>query len=162
MKSAICCFLLVTAGLCAQSTAKLESDVMLLANPSSLPNAVAQQVADDILGLAEKDAQPSRQTTFEFADQLTKALAGHVLRPKQMSQATLQPVMQAIIDVLQSSGVPSYRFHEAIDHLRSGLISLGATSAQAQSAARALLILGQETRGPEDSPGKFVPLLRPK
>jgi hypothetical protein len=152
MKSAICCFLLFTAGLCAQSTAKLDSDLMQLANPTASRNAVAQQVADDIVALAEKDSQPTRLTAFEFADELTKALAGHVLRPKPLSPATLQPVIQAILDVLQSSGVPSYRFHAAIDHLRDGLISLGATAAQAKSAAGRLLILGQEVRGPEDSP----------
>ena len=154
MKSAICCFLLFAAGSCAQSTAKLDSDLMALANPSASRNAVAQQIADDILALAEKDAQPTRQTAFDFSDALTKALAGNltVQKPKPPSQATLQPVIQAILDVLQSSGVPSYRFHAAIDHLRDGLILLGATSAQAKSAAGRLLILGQEVRGPEDSP----------
>jgi hypothetical protein len=152
MKSALCCFLLFAAGSCAQSTAKLDADLMLLANPTASRNAIVQQVADDIVTLAEKDSQPTRQTAFEFADELTKALAGHVLRPKPLSSATLQPVIQAIIDVLQSSGVPSYRFHAAIDHLRDGLILLGATAVQAKSAAGRLLILGQEVRGPEDSP----------
>jgi hypothetical protein len=147
MKSAMCCFLVFNAGLCAQSTAKLESDVMLLANPSASRNTVAQQVADDILALAEKDAQPTRRTALDFADELSKALAG-----KQFSAEKVTPVTQAILDVLQSSGVPSYRFHAAIDHLRDGLIALGATSAQAKSAAGRLLILGQEVRGPEDSP----------
>jgi hypothetical protein len=149
--------LLFTAGLCAQSTAKLDSDVMLLANPSASRNAVAQQIADDLLGLAEKDAQPTRRTAFDLADELSKALAG-----KQFSAEKVTPVTQALLDVLQSSGVPSYRFHAAIDRLRDGLISLGATSAQAESAAERLLILGQEVRGPEDSPGKLVPLPRPK
>jgi hypothetical protein len=152
MKSPICCFLLFTAGLCAQSVDKLDSDLMLLANPTASRSAIAQQLADDILGLAERDAQPSRQTAFEFADELTKALADRLQNPKGLSQAIVQPVIQAILDVLESSGVPSYRFHAAIDRLRDGLISLGATSAQAKSAAGRLLILGQEVRGPEDSP----------
>ena len=75
MKSELCCFLLVTAGLCAQSTARLDADLMALSNPSASRSAVAQQLTDDILALADKDAQPSRQTVFEFADELTKAKA---------------------------------------------------------------------------------------
>ncbi len=159
MKPAICCFLLFTAGLCAQSTAKLNADLMALSNPVVSRNAVALQITDDILALAEKDAQPSRQTVFEFADELTKASfpalnrAGKrviVLPPG--TQPTLQTVSQAILDVLHSSGVPSYRFHEAIDRFRNAISVLSATPAQAKSAADRLLILGQEVRGPEDLP----------
>jgi hypothetical protein len=154
MKCAFCCFLLFASGLCAQSTAKLDADLMTLANPAASRNAVAQQITDDILALAAKDARPSRQTAFGFADELTKALAGKlaVQKPKPPVPATLQPVTQAILEVLQSSGITSYRFHESIDHLRNGLISLGTTAALAKSAAGRLLILGQEVRGPEDAP----------
>ena len=68
------------------------------------------------------------------------------------TQPTLQTVTQAILDVLQSSGVSSYRFHQAIDRFRNALLVLSASSAQANTAAGRLLILGQEVRGPEDFP----------
>jgi hypothetical protein len=141
MKPAICCFLLVAAGVCAQSTGKLNSDLMKLA----ARDALAQEITDDILALAQNDAQPSRQTVFEFADEFTKALAR-----KQLAPEKIEPVTQAIQDVLQSSGLPSYRFRAAIDRFRDSLIALDATAAQAKSAAGRLLILGQEVRGPED------------
>jgi hypothetical protein len=141
MKPAICCFLLFSAGLCAQSTAKLNADLMVLA----ARDALAQQVTNDILALAEKDAQPSRQTVSDFANEFTKALAG-----KQLTPEKIEPVTQAILDVLQSSGLTSYRFHAAIDRFRDSLIALNVTAAQAKSAAGRLLILGQEIRGPED------------
>ncbi len=145
MKSELCCFLLAAAGLCAQSTGTLNSDLMDLANAGAPRNAVARQVANDILALAEKDAQPSRQTVLDFADELAKALAG-----KQFVVEKARPVTAAILEVLQSSGAASYRFHSAIDRFRDSLIALDATAAQAKSAANRLFILGQEVRGPED------------
>jgi hypothetical protein len=154
MKPAICCFLLFTAGLCAQSTAKLDADLVALSNPVVSRNAVALQITDDILALAEKDAQPSRQTVFEFAEELTKASLNRAGKPvivfPKGTQPTLQTVTQAILDVLHSSGVPSSRFHEAIDRFRNAIFVLSATPAEAKSAADRLLILGQEIRGPED------------
>jgi hypothetical protein len=145
MKSAMCCFLLFAAGLCAQSTDKLDADLTALTNPGATRSASAQAITDDILALAPKDAQPSRRTVSDFADEFTKALAG-----KQLAVEKLKPVTQAILDVLQSSGVPSSRFHATIDRFRDGLIALNVTAVQAKSAAGRLLILGQEVRGPED------------
>ena len=145
MKSVLCCFSLFAAGLWAQSTAKLDADLTALANPGASRNAITQQVADDIQALADKDAQPSRQTVVEFADALTRAL------PRQgLTTEKAEPATQAVQDVLQSSGVASYRFHMAIDRFRDSLIALDATAAQAKSAADRLLIVGQEVRGPED------------
>jgi hypothetical protein len=160
MKSVTCCFLLLTAGLCAQSTDKLNSDLVSLANPGASRNDVTQQVTNDILALAEKDAQPSWLTVFEFADELTKSLAARPVGPQVkplpklskplLIEPPLQRVTQAILDVLQSSGVTSYRFHDAVERFRNALIALNATAAQAKSAADRLFILGQEVRGPED------------
>jgi uncharacterized protein (DUF1499 family) len=147
MRSVLGCFVLLAAGLLAQSTAKLDADLTALANPSASRNAVTQQIADDILALAEKDAQPSRQTAIDFADALARAVPR-----RELTVEKTKPVTQALLDVLQSSGVTSSRFHSAIDRFRDSLIALNATSAQAKSAADRLLILGQEVRGPEDFP----------
>jgi hypothetical protein len=95
--------------------------------------------------LADKDAQPSRQSVSDFADELAKALAGKGLTAEKTKAATSE-----ILEVLQSSGVASYRFHASIDRFRNSLIALNATAAQAKSAADRLFILGQEVRGPED------------
>jgi hypothetical protein len=149
MKSVLCCFLLFAAGLSAQSPAKLDADLIALANPLANPsasrNAAAQQIADDILALTEKDAPPSRQTVVDFADALARAI------PRQaLTEEKTKPVTQALLNVLQSAGLTSSRFHSAIDRFRDSLIALNATAAQAKRAADRLLILGQEVRGPED------------
>ncbi len=90
---------------------------------------------------------PSRGTVLDFATALTKALAG-----KSGSQPQAEKVTSAIVDVLQSSGTPTYRFHGAIDRLRASLVDIGAKPSDASSAAGYLLILGQEVRGPDDAP----------
>jgi len=161
MRSVTCCFLLAAVGLCAQSTAKLDADLMMLTDPAASRTAVAQQLTNDILALAEKDAQPSRRTVSDFVDELTKAFFSPANRPGTHvivlpggPQPTLQTVTQAILDVLQSSGAPSYRFHEAIDRFRDALTRLNGNATQAKTAAGRLLILGQEVRGPEDLPSK--------
>jgi len=159
MKGAVCCFLLFAAGLGAQSTAKLDSDLTSLAVANAPIAAIANRLTDDILALAEKDAEPSRQTTLDFAVELAKTLAGKVevwpgggsLRTRVLRQhPPIQVVSSTIVEVLQSSGVASYRFHDAITRFREALIALNATAAQASSAANHLMILGQEVRGPED------------
>ncbi len=144
MKSSLCCALLFASGLSAQSTAALESDLSALAVPGASVIAVANRLTDDILALSEKDAQPSRQTVFDFSIELGKALTG-----KASTQSKLQSASSAILDVLQSSGTPSARFHAAIDRFRNALTSLNATAVTAQDAANRLMILGQEVRGPD-------------
>ncbi|HEY1760461.1 MAG TPA: hypothetical protein VGG72_34120 [Bryobacteraceae bacterium] len=137
----LCCFLLVTAGLSAQSTGKLASDLMT--------HAATQQVTYDIMAMAEKDALPSRQAVSDLSEELTKALAG-----KQMTAEKTKAVTDAIQEVLQSSGAASYRFHASVDRFRDSLIALDATAVEAKAAAGRLLILGQDVRGPEDIPAK--------
>jgi hypothetical protein len=145
MKNVVGCCVLLAAGLSAQSTAKLDADLTALANPSASRNAATQQITDDILALTEKDAQPSRQTVVDFADALARAIPRQALTTEKT-----RPVTQALLDVLQSAGLTSSRFHSAIDRFRDSLIALNATAAQAKRAADRLLILGQEVRGPED------------
>ena len=141
----LCGLLLFAAGLSAQSTARLERDLAALSNPNAPLAAIATRVTDDILMLAEKDSQPSRQTTLDFAVELCKALESQPTPP-----AKLQAVTSAILDVLQSSGTGSYRFHSAVDRFRAALIALHVAPSQAKAAADRLLILGQEVRGPDD------------
>jgi hypothetical protein len=137
--------LLMACGLGAQSTAKLDADLSGLATPGAPIASIATRVTDDILALAEKDAQPSRQTTLDFSVELAKILAG-----KAAAQPKVQAVDAAILEVLQSSGTASYRFHAAVDHFQDALIALNVTPAEAKRAASRLTILGQEVRGPED------------
>ncbi len=147
--------LLLSAGLGAQSTARLDSDLAGLASPGAPLAAIATRITDDILALAEKDARPSRQTALDFSVELAKALAG-----KPAAASKVQAVDAAILEVLQSSGVPSARFHSSIDHFRDALIALDVNRVAAGNAANRLMILAQEVRGPEDI--QFRLNLRPR
>jgi hypothetical protein len=141
------CFLLLSIGLGAQSTARLDSDLSALSSPRAPVAAIATRVTDDILALAQKDSQPSRQTTLDFSVELAKTLAG-----KTAPQPKVQAMDTAILDVLQSARSANYRFHAAVDRFRDSLIALNVTPADASSAANRLVMLGQEIRGPEDFP----------
>lgn len=141
--------LLFAISLRAQSTGKLDSDLTALSNPNISLAVVAGRITDDILAMAEKGSAPSRQTVQDFAVELSKtlskALAGQTTPAKKFSS-----VSAPILDVLQSSGVPSSRFHEAIDRLRDALIALNASPTEANIVAGRLMTVGQEIRGPED------------
>lgn len=143
----ITCLLILTATLFAQPTAKLDSDLSALSKSDAPLAAIATRVTDDILALADKDAQPSRKTTLDFATELARGLFA-----KPSSETQIAAVDAAIVDVLQSSGAPSYRFHGAIDRFRDALLAMNVAPAAARNAANQLFILGQEVRGPEDSP----------
>lgn len=140
-------FLFLGSGLLAQPAARLDSDLSALSKSDAPLAAITNRVADDILALAEKDARPSRRTTLDFATELARGLFS-----KPSSEAQIRAVNAAIVDVLESSGTPSYRFHQAIDHFRDALLAMNVVPAAARNAANQLFILGQEIRGPEDSP----------
>ena len=111
---------------------------------------IAGRFTDDLLTLADKDARPSRRTALDFSVELGKALSG-----KPSTGAKLQTVNAAIVEVLESSGITSARFHASIDHFRDALLALNVEPDAAKSAANRLMILGQEVRGPEDLPTRF-------
>ena len=138
-------FIIIATGLMAQRTAKLDSDLSALSRSDAPLAAIATRVTDDILALAEKDAQPSRRSTLDFATELARGLFG-----KPSSQPQIQAVDATILEVLQSSGLPSARFHAAIDRLRDTLLAMNVVPAAARNAANRLMILGQEVRGPDD------------
>ena len=138
MKRALSCFLLAAAGLCAQSTAKLDTDLITASRHVSA--ASYPLIASDILLLATRDARPSRQSVLDFANVLGEIMAGFSLDETPKVEK-IKPVTQAIRDVLQSSGVSSYRFHKAIGRFRDALIALGPTEEQATKAAGRLLIV---------------------
>jgi hypothetical protein len=137
-------FVLCASAASAQSTVKLDSDLAGLAKADAPIAAIATRVTDDILALADNDARPSRKTTLDFSIALTKALAG-----KPVSPAGLERADSAILAVLQSSGVPSARFHASIEDFRAALVRMLVAPAAATDAANQLMILGQEVRGPE-------------
>jgi hypothetical protein len=147
MKSALCCFLLATAGLCAQSTDKLNSDLMALSSPIVSRSAVAQQVTDDILELADKDAQPTRKSVSDFADELVQTLFA-----RRVTAENIKPLTEALLQVLHSSGASSSAFHRAVSSFRIALFRFDQSSTHAKNAVDRLFVLGQEIHGPEDLP----------
>src|ERR1700761_9592498 len=98
MRYALLC-LLFSVSLSAQSTAKLDSDLMTaLSDRNVSVAALSGKITDDILALADKNALPSRQTTLDFSIELTKGLAQPVLMPKVVNQPPIQTVTGAILE----------------------------------------------------------------
>jgi hypothetical protein len=157
MRYALFC-LLVPVSVSAQSTARLDADLMMaLSNPNASLAVLSNQVTDDILALADKTAAPSRQTTLEFSLELTKVLATRVSpTPKLINSPSIESVTGPLFEVLQSSGTTSAKFHASIEHFRAALIGLKVEEVAAKKATAELMILGQEVHGPEDD--RRVPL----
>jgi|SRR5579862_1035872 len=105
-------------------------------------------VADDIMALAEPDHQPSRALVQEFATDLTTALL-----PRGWPVRRLVRQLTADIErVLQSAGTSTAEFHEAVDDAQKVLIALGVSTPAAENLARHLRAIGEQVRGPEDTP----------
>jgi hypothetical protein len=136
---------LFAAILLAQSGNKLEADLLA---QNGVPTA--RQLADDILSLAETDAQPSRRVVLDFTNDLALAL---VVRHR--TPATIAQLSQGILGVLHSDGVPTLQYRASLDRVHKSLLAMGVPGPQAQHLVDRLKILGQQVRGPEDLPVDF-------
>jgi hypothetical protein len=131
----------------AQSGNKLDADLLAQNN--------SQQIADDILSLTDTKPQPSRRVVLDFTDELTRALIG-----KRRSAENVANLGAAIVDVLRSDGVPTWKYRAFLDAARQTLVSMGVSQQGAQRVADRLRILGQQVRGPEDLPAASLQELR--
>jgi hypothetical protein len=132
-----------------QSGNKLEADLQ------SMPGS--RQLTDDILALAPADAQPSRRVVMDFTNELTMALAGARRSPENVAM-----LARAIADVMQSDGVPTWKYRATLHEAQQALISMKVFPQMAQHAADKLRVLGQQVRGPEDLPVTTPVRLAPK
>lgn len=136
---------LLAGALCAQSSNKLDSD--LLALKTATVDSASRQLASDILSLSNTQAQPSRRSVMDFTDQLARALVNKNLRPNAISELT-----SAILDILHSDGLLTSKYDASIEQARQALIANGVSAKEAQAVSDQLRVIGQDIRGPEDSP----------
>jgi hypothetical protein len=146
-------WLLLAVGLFAQTGNKLEADLLALNGAPTA--AMNQQLANDILSLAETNAQPSRRVVLDFTDELTRALAGRKLAADMISQLSI-----GILDVLHSDGVPTSKYRASLDRAHKALLAMGVAEPVAQRVVNRLMVLGQQVRGPEDLPVVNLKLFR--
>jgi hypothetical protein len=133
------------------AVARLNSILLTLNGATS--SAVSRQLADAILSMAESYHKPARGTVVRFAEELANGLAFKELPVKPISQ-----VSASIVEVLESAGVGTYKFKEAVERARQALVALGLMDWNARSIAEHLRAIGKEVRGPEDMPvQRFLP-----
>jgi hypothetical protein len=135
--------LLFAAALFAQSGNRLEADLLALNGAPTA--AINQQLTNDILALAETIPQPSRRVVQDFAEELTRALAGQKLTSDMIAQLSV-----GIVDVLHSDGVTTSKYRESLDRAHKALLAMSVPAAAAQRVVNRLMILAQEVRGPDD------------
>jgi hypothetical protein len=142
---------------------KLHTDLAALMG-AEVTLSFKQQVADDIMAVSEKAHRPPVTLVQDFANALTRALAGRrvantpdekfKLKPKATLAGKLlasqKQLTTDIQKVLQSAGTSTADFHETVDDAQTALIGLGVSMTEAQNLAELLRNIGMQVRGPED------------
>jgi hypothetical protein len=158
MRNLIWCLFLLSFGLAAQSNSSDEVDraavaklnsILLTSHRGAAPLAVSQRLADAILSLADSHHKPTRATVARFAEELSSGLPS-----KELPEGVVSQLSTSIVEVLGSAGVGTSRFKESVDGARRALILLGVADLMARSIAELLMKVGNEVRGPEDTPAR--------
>jgi hypothetical protein len=150
--------LLLAASVAAQNTTavrKLNSTLLTLKDGAAR-DSVGRQLAADLSAVADPDHRPTLYILTKLADSLVTAVPVRNLRVELLS-----PVTGRIVDVLHSAGTSTVGFYEAVGAAEKALTAMGVAAPQAHSIADALTTLGQQVRGPDDSPVKELGRERP-
>ena len=151
MRRVVCWFLLFGVGVATAqdklapkrlpSVSKLRSTLLALKEAGASRPALSQQLAEELMSLAEKDCKPSSTTLAKFSDELSKALLGrHMTDPQALM------LEESIDSVLHSTGA-TFR---AASHFRETLVAIGVEAASAQIVTKRFIAIGEEVRGPDD------------
>jgi len=127
----------------ANAPSKLDALLMQLQTSSVDRVRVSQQLSGEMLSLAEQDRQPSRATVKRFADLFTGALTGRRLTENQIIL-----IRASLTDMLTGSK-PNLA---TASSLRETLTALHLDASSAQAVTKSFLAIGEEVRGPDDSP----------
>ena len=145
----VACLLLLAAGLAGQppSAARRLNSTLLTLRDGAARASVGQQLATDIVQVADPDHRPSPAAARRLADDLTASLAGANPSVDRLSQVTTP-----IVDVLYSAGTSTIGFYETVDRAEKALLSLGVNAQAARRFAESLKAAGMQVRGPEGVP----------
>jgi len=131
-----------------QAGRRLHETLLALQKADASRSTLSQQLADELLSLADKDRPPSQATVTNFSVELVNALIGKRLTPVQLTA-----LESSLTDVLRAHGStfrPTARFREA-------LTPLGIDPARIQGLVTRFVAIGEDVRGPDDTPlGPFA------
>jgi len=99
-----------------------------------------------MMSTAETDQQPSRFTVARFLDELMAALSGRKLQRPQTAA-----LAQCLVDVVRPSGVSTML---VAVRTRDLLTAAGVSAPKIPLVIGKLVAIGEEVRGPDDSPAK--------
>jgi hypothetical protein len=124
----------------------ISASLLQLNATGSAREAIQRQIAETMISSAETDLQPSRSTVGRFLDELTAALSGRKLqRPQTVALA------QCLVDVVRPSGVSTML---VAVRTRDLLTVAGVSGPKIPLVIGKLIAIGEEVRGPDDSPAK--------
>jgi hypothetical protein len=128
--------------LCAQSDSTL---ARVLQAPSPDHAIAARQLTDALLSLTIEDRRPARATVEKFAEEFTSAVSG-----KKLTAIQFTDIQLALVNMVRGE-ISNYRSARV---LRDALASLRLDPAKEQAITTRFLAIGEEVRGPDDSPVK--------
>lgn len=150
MRSILCGLFLTGFCLFGQSThedtstlSRLNLTLTGLQNAGAGRLSLAHQLVDVMLSVGEGDRRPSRSTIEVFADEFVGALIGRSFTKDQLSM-----LQRSIMEVLRGSTTNL----NSASHLREPLAALHVDSSRMQAITKRFLAIGEEVRGPDDSP----------
>ncbi len=116
---------------------------MTLQNLGADRVSVTRQLVDAMMALADVNRPPSRLTVEDFAGEFVRAVIG-----KRLTSAQLSIFQRSIAEVMGGS---TANFNSA-SRLRATLTALRVDSSETQMITKSVLAIGEEVRGPDDSP----------
>ncbi len=146
VKSTFFVLLLMGGALAAQAPlplAKLNETLQAIARPGASSVSLSAELVDEMLSLAPSDRQPSRGALAGFANQFTAALIG-----KDLTDVRVAMLQRCIADVLSGSGTNL----KPAKVLRDTLTAVGVGTAKIPNIITRFIAVGEEVRGPDDTP----------
>jgi hypothetical protein len=150
MRRALFCLVVFGTSLIAQPDKspdldKLRPILMALKNAGASRPLLTNQLVEAMMALADKDRQPARSTVVSFAEQFTGLLLG-----KSLTNSQVEGLAGAIGEVMTGS-TTSFR---SSGHLRDVLTAVAIDNTKQQAITRRFIAIGEEVRGPDDSPAQ--------
>jgi len=122
---------------------RLNTTLTALQNVSSDRVVLTRQLVDVMMALGEANRSPSRTTVEGFVDEFASALIG-----KNLTNAQFAMLQRSITEVLRGSTTNL----NSASHLRETLAAIHVDSSRTQTITKRFLAIGEEVRGPDDSP----------
>ena len=136
--------ILVPAALFAQTREdRLHATLLHLSEPNVSQPFLLAELVENMQAIATRDREPSLGALRNFADPLVRALAG-----RKLPVESLNAIEKCLRDVLRPSGStmgPASRLREELNHVVQD-------AADTDRIVKRFVKVGEEVRGPDDTP----------